>query len=92
MEKENLTYFQAEMELFEISHAQVGAYLLTLWGLQEEIVSAVCNHHIYDNSGNEITADRSVFIANYIAKINTNNFEYIKSHCDNTKDFSWFKP
>ena len=36
---------QAEQELFGCSHADVGAYLLGLWGLPGAIVEAVALHH-----------------------------------------------
>ena len=35
----------AETELTGVSHAEVGAYLLGLWGLPAGIVDAVCRHH-----------------------------------------------
>ncbi len=36
---------QVEAELLGATHAQVGAYLLGLWGLPEGIVDAIENHH-----------------------------------------------
>lgn len=36
---------QAEQEIFGATHAQVGAYLLGLWGLPEPVVSTVELHH-----------------------------------------------
>lgn len=35
----------AERETFGVSHAEVGAYLLALWGLPESIVEATAFHH-----------------------------------------------
>lgn len=37
--------WQAESAIFGASHADVGAYLLVLWGLPETIVDAVAFHH-----------------------------------------------
>ena len=37
--------FQVEEEWFGVSHAEIGAYMLGLWGLPREIVTAVANHH-----------------------------------------------
>jgi HD-like signal output (HDOD) protein len=37
--------FQAEKQIFGVSHAEVGAYLLGLWGLPEAIVQAIAFHH-----------------------------------------------
>lgn len=40
-----LPRWQVERELFGASHAEVGAYLLGMWGLGEQIVEAVAFHH-----------------------------------------------
>lgn len=42
---DNLTAAEAERRLFGISHAEVGAYLLGLWGLPDTLVEAVAWHH-----------------------------------------------
>jgi putative nucleotidyltransferase with HDIG domain len=44
-EAEKLTLAEAEREVFGVNHAQVGAYLLGLWGLPITIVEAVAFHH-----------------------------------------------
>jgi putative nucleotidyltransferase with HDIG domain len=44
MEKE-ITESEAEYEIFCTSHAEVGAYLLGLWGLPEVIIESVAFHH-----------------------------------------------
>jgi putative nucleotidyltransferase with HDIG domain len=44
--KTGQTLWQAEQELYAVSHAEVGAYLLGLWGLPYPIVEAVANHHM----------------------------------------------
>jgi putative nucleotidyltransferase with HDIG domain len=36
---------EVELELLEVTHAEVGAYLLGLWGLPLDIVEAVAYHH-----------------------------------------------
>jgi len=36
---------EAEQRLWGVSHAEVGGYLLALWGLPYPIVEAVANHH-----------------------------------------------
>ncbi len=43
---------QVEWEIFGATHAQVGAYLLGLWGLPEPVVSTVELHHSLDQIGN----------------------------------------
>lgn len=37
--------WQAEQEIFGVTHAEVGAYLLSLWGVGEAIVESVAFHH-----------------------------------------------
>ena len=36
---------QVEMDLLQLTHAEIGAYLLGLWGLPKRIVEAVALHH-----------------------------------------------
>jgi HD-like signal output (HDOD) protein len=36
---------EAELEHFGFTHAEVGAYLLALWGLPNDVVEAVATHH-----------------------------------------------
>jgi HD-like signal output (HDOD) protein len=48
-EKSNLA--EAELETFGCTHAEVGAYLLGLWGLPESVVQAVAWHHTPVRSG-----------------------------------------
>mgnify|MGYP001479948589 CR=1 FL=1 len=37
--------YQAEYEILGASHAEVGAYLLDLWGIPEPVVQAIAFHH-----------------------------------------------
>ena len=41
----NLRAHEAELEIFGSTHAQVGAYLLGLWGLPHPVIEAVACHH-----------------------------------------------
>jgi HD-like signal output (HDOD) protein/CheY-like chemotaxis protein len=43
--KENVPVAQAELEHFGTTHADVGAYLLALWGLPNPVIEAVALHH-----------------------------------------------
>ena len=42
---ENITFEQAETKVLAAGHAELGAYLLGLWGFPEELVKAVAVHH-----------------------------------------------
>jgi HD-like signal output (HDOD) protein len=37
---------KSEYRFFETSHAEVGAYLVALWGFSDPITSAIANHHV----------------------------------------------
>ncbi len=45
MSEEQLTQTKAEHEVFGVTHPEIGAYLLAIWGLPQEIVEAVAFHH-----------------------------------------------
>jgi len=47
-ESERLPLVSAELKTLGITHAEVGAYLLGLWGLPDPIVEAVAFHHYPD--------------------------------------------
>src|SRR4029079_16436971 len=59
--------WQAEQEIFGCSHAEVGAYLLGLWGLPNSIVEAVALHQrLRDCAGPNFSPVAAVHIANAI--------------------------
>lgn len=37
--------FEAELELLGTSHAEIGAYLLGLWGISSQAIEAIAHHH-----------------------------------------------
>ena len=43
--EENFSIIEAEMEVFECTHCDVGAWFAEKWNLPEQIVSAFYNHH-----------------------------------------------
>jgi putative nucleotidyltransferase with HDIG domain len=59
---------ELEIEQHGASHAEVGGYLLGLWGLPQEIVEAVAFHHDPDNSVDEsFTPLTAVHVANFLS-------------------------
>ncbi|MCX7909702.1 MAG: response regulator [Ignavibacteria bacterium] len=44
-EQKSIDNLDAELEIYECTHAQIGAYLLGLWGFPLQIVEAVAYHH-----------------------------------------------
>jgi len=44
-QKNNLVPWEVEQDVFGATHAEAGAYLLSVWGLPQQIVDAVASHH-----------------------------------------------
>jgi HD-like signal output (HDOD) protein len=53
--REGLIEARAQERILGASHAEVGAYLLGLWGLPYPIIEAVAHHHRPDRIGNDAT-------------------------------------
>jgi HD-like signal output (HDOD) protein len=66
--EENLPLYQVEQQLIGVSHAEVGAYLLGIWGLPTPVVEAVAHHHYPDRIPHDaLDAVGVVHITNYLA-------------------------
>jgi len=48
---QNITLWEAEMAVLGVSHAEIGAYLLGLWGFDEAVVLGVARHHEPERAG-----------------------------------------
>ena len=60
--------FMIEEELVGVSHAEVGAYLLSLWGLPSPVVEAVAHHHHPERVPQEkLDMISVVYLANQLA-------------------------
>jgi HD-like signal output (HDOD) protein len=58
---------ELEHELFGASHAEIGAYLLGLWGLPQRVVSAVANHLEPQRSATQVfDAAAALYVANLL--------------------------
>lgn len=56
---------EAEMNLFGSSHAEVGAYILALWGFADSVVEACAFHHFPSKAGgNSFSPLAAVHVAN----------------------------
>ena len=66
----NIPLIDAEFQVMGANHAQVGAYLLGLWGLPDVIVEGVAFHHSPDNCQDKAF---SPLVAVYVANIFENN-------------------
>jgi putative nucleotidyltransferase with HDIG domain len=64
--------FIVEQELAGVSHAEVGAYLLGLWGLPDAIVQAVAHHHMphrMEESNFDVLS--ATYVANHLVNEHT---------------------
>lgn len=66
--EEGKPLYEIEEKLIHISHAEVGAYLLSLWGLPQPIVEAVAHHHHPRRTPHEeFDIDLLVYLSNLLA-------------------------
>ena len=73
-------HYKAEQELFGVTHAEVGAYLLGLWGVGEAIVEAVAFHHRPSACGDQAFSPlTAVHVANALAESEESAGEEAKS-------------
>jgi putative nucleotidyltransferase with HDIG domain len=68
--RSGLTASQAETQLFGATHAEIGAYLLRLWGLPDCVTEAVALHHKTD--GLKGGAAMAVHVADAVAHNHVN--------------------
>lgn len=58
---------EVELALFGASHAEIGAYLLGLWGLPQRVVSAVANHLSPQRANHRVfDAAAALYVANHL--------------------------
>lgn len=67
MAQENCGFFEAELKILGINHTDIGAYILSMWGLPQEIIETVRYHHFPSESENQALSPLTfVHIANEI--------------------------
>lgn len=81
MRDKGMNFLMAEYELFGTSHAEVGAYLLSVWGLPYSIIEAVAFHHIPSLiNENEFSVLSSVHLANAFVHLTKNlDIQHVRS-------------
>ena len=66
--QDRLPLYMIEEELVGVSHAEVGAYLLSMWGLPSPVVEAVAHHHHPERVTQEkVDMISVVYLANMLA-------------------------
>ncbi|MFC2170589.1 HDOD domain-containing protein [Calditrichota bacterium] len=83
-ELNKLSIEYAEKQEFKVTHAELGAYLLGIWGLPDTIINAVAYHHNpLDSMSNTCDTIMVVYMANKIANaLQSNQAENINETLD----------
>lgn len=78
-ESNDMAFYLAEQELMGLSHAEIGGYLLGVWGLPYSIVEAVANHHEPTRvpGQTEFGIVEAVYVANTLAGGEALNANYL---------------
>lgn len=66
MEKSGDPDYEVERRLFGVTHAELGGYLLSHWGIPYDVVAAVTFHHNPRNGNRKLDPTSAVNIANQI--------------------------
>jgi HD-like signal output (HDOD) protein len=68
MRDKGCTQVEAEESLLGISHAEIGAYLLGLWGINSVAVEAIAHHHHPSRIGHKgLDCSLAVYLSNLLA-------------------------
>ncbi len=64
VQRNNLILFEEEKMKLGVTHAELGAYLLGIWGIDDDVVEAVLRHHAPDSTSKEFNLSMCVYAAN----------------------------
>ncbi|HMK98076.1 MAG TPA: response regulator [Acidimicrobiales bacterium] len=74
---------EVELEVLGASHAELGAYLLSLWGLPPSVVEAVLHHHDADSMPHdELDLPHLVRLADFLAAEHGTSLEVLEGKID----------
>ena len=88
---QGITLIQAEKKVLGATHAEIGAYLLDLWGLADDIVKSISHHFFPSGDPDEMytveeeenfTPLTAVHVANYFCEEEATTEEYGKAELD----------
>lgn len=78
IKKNSVSDYEAEYNVFNTSHAEIGAYLLGIWGLPTSLIEIACYHHKPSDSINkQISPLTIVHAANHILFNDELDLKYI---------------
>jgi putative nucleotidyltransferase with HDIG domain len=69
--EKNLPAWEVERQAFGATHAEAGAYLLSLWGLPAKVIEAVAGHHL---PARELSSEFTALTALHLANAFENSF------------------
>ncbi|MGB5584428.1 MAG: response regulator [Gammaproteobacteria bacterium] len=70
--QKDMDLYTAEKQVFGTTHAEIGAYMLGLWGIDDDVVASVAYHHKPSNLPNEkFSALTAVYVASTCVSGNT---------------------
>lgn len=82
--KDNIAIWRAERDQLECTHAELGAYLLGLWGLSDKTITSVFHHHhLMEYPGDMPLHATIVHVANALDhELNVENPHYDRNRWD----------
>ena len=79
---DGMTVHDAEKEEFGTSHAEIGAYLMGLWGISAEVNKSISSHHDYGRISEDVTPAYELFASNIFDHVHVViNKEYSSRDC-----------
>jgi HD-like signal output (HDOD) protein len=86
IQEKGISHLDAELEVFNGTHAEVGAYLIGLWGITDTIVEALAFHH---NPGMCPTKTFSLVTAVHVANVLGNEVCSNETGIGSTVDYNY---
>ncbi len=85
---EHIEMYKAEVKFFRTSHAEIGGYLMGLWGLPGPVVEAIVYHHHPEcYPTDEFDALAAVYVANIMTQYKRDEININKILSQSNQDF-----
>ncbi|SFJ99051.1 HDIG domain-containing protein [Desulfomicrobium apsheronum] len=80
--EENCTVYEAEKNFLNVTHAEVGAYIMNLWGFKKSQIDAVKSHHFSESNNDESNSIKKIL---YAANIIDHEIVHISQYINQKK-------
>jgi len=80
--EENCTVYEAEKKFLNVTHAEVGAYIMNLWGFKKSQIDAVKSHHFSESNNDESNSIKKIL---YAANIIDHEIVHISQYINQKK-------